>query len=205
MPASPNIESGQNFTYRFSVPHSGTYWAHPHVGLDTDYGLYLPSSSTTPASPSTTTPNGSWFSTTGRMESARVRNRSSPTFSPETAWVRWAIRDGQHAWHGWNEPRVGRNHAARHLGGPNSVESSALLGGDAGDVSYPYYLINGRIASAPTTFSAASRSACAYSHHQRGCGYRFSSRPCRSRDVRDPYGRFSGRTDRSRCASPRHG
>ena len=37
------------------------------------------------------------------------------------------------------------------LGG---VGSSALLGGAGGDISNPYYLINGRIPTAPTTFSA---------------------------------------------------
>ena len=31
---------------------------------------------------------------------------------------------------------------------------SALLGGDAGDVRYPYYLINGRVRTAPRTFTA---------------------------------------------------
>jgi FtsP/CotA-like multicopper oxidase with cupredoxin domain len=41
-PASPDIGAGESFTYQFSVPHSGTYWAHPHVGLQTDYGLYVP-------------------------------------------------------------------------------------------------------------------------------------------------------------------
>ena len=41
-PATPNIEAGNQFTYRFSVPHPGTYWAHPHTGLDADYWLYLP-------------------------------------------------------------------------------------------------------------------------------------------------------------------
>lgn len=39
MPASANIAPGVEFTYRFSVPDAGTYWAHPHIGLDTDYGL----------------------------------------------------------------------------------------------------------------------------------------------------------------------
>lgn len=34
------------------------------------------------------------------------------------------------------------------------VGKSELLGGDAGDVAYPYYLINGRIPEAPTTFNA---------------------------------------------------
>ena len=41
--------------------------------------------------------------------------------------------------------------------GPNPVLSgarSALLGGDAGDVRYPWYLINGRVRTAPRTFSA---------------------------------------------------
>jgi FtsP/CotA-like multicopper oxidase with cupredoxin domain len=32
--------------------------------------------------------------------------------------------------------------------------SSPLLGGDAGDVAYPYYLINGRVATAPATFTS---------------------------------------------------
>ena len=41
-PATPNIAAGQDFTYRFSVPNPGTYWAHPHVGLEDDTGLYLP-------------------------------------------------------------------------------------------------------------------------------------------------------------------
>jgi FtsP/CotA-like multicopper oxidase with cupredoxin domain len=36
----------------------------------------------------------------------------------------------------------------------SGVGKSALLGGDAGDISYPYYLINGRIPAAPTTFTA---------------------------------------------------
>src|SRR5437763_155858 len=36
----------------------------------------------------------------------------------------------------------------------NGGGSSDLLGGDAGDIDYPYYLINGRIPAAPTTFSA---------------------------------------------------
>jgi FtsP/CotA-like multicopper oxidase with cupredoxin domain len=35
-----------------------------------------------------------------------------------------------------------------------SGASSPLLGGDAGDVRYPYYLINGRVRTAPRTFTA---------------------------------------------------
>ena len=35
-----------------------------------------------------------------------------------------------------------------------SGAASPLLGGDAGDVRYPYYLINGRVRTAPRTFTA---------------------------------------------------
>src|SRR5207302_7649957 len=35
-----------------------------------------------------------------------------------------------------------------------NVGKSDLLGGDSGDIAYPYYLINGRIPTAPTTFNA---------------------------------------------------
>ena len=41
-PATPNIKPGNDFTYRFSAPHAGTYWAHPHTGVEADTGLYLP-------------------------------------------------------------------------------------------------------------------------------------------------------------------
>lgn len=37
--------------------------------------------------------------------------------------------------------------------GVGGVGASTLLGGDAGDISYPYYLANGRIPAAPTTFT----------------------------------------------------
>ena len=40
------------------------------------------------------------------------------------------------------------------MSGMSGVGRSELLGGDAGDVNYPYYLINGRIPAAPSTFTA---------------------------------------------------
>ena len=42
------VEPSARFTYRFTVPDAGTYWFHPHMGLELDRGLYArPSSSTT--------------------------------------------------------------------------------------------------------------------------------------------------------------
>ncbi|MDH4076460.1 MAG: multicopper oxidase family protein [Acidimicrobiia bacterium] len=36
------IEPGASFTYQFIVPDPGTYWFHPHMGLDLDRGMYAP-------------------------------------------------------------------------------------------------------------------------------------------------------------------
>ncbi|HTK11221.1 MAG TPA: multicopper oxidase family protein [Ktedonobacteraceae bacterium] len=36
----PPIPPGQSFTYEFVVPTAGTYWYHPHAGLQLDRGLY---------------------------------------------------------------------------------------------------------------------------------------------------------------------
>lgn len=37
-----DVAPGASFTYRFAVAHPGTYWFHPHSGLQLDRGLYAP-------------------------------------------------------------------------------------------------------------------------------------------------------------------
>ncbi|WP_205874773.1 multicopper oxidase family protein [Mycobacterium camsae] len=170
-PATPNIPAGQDFTYRFSVPNSGTYWAHPHTGLDSDKGLYLPfivddptdvgrydtewivvlddwtdgvgkspqqlydalinkpPAPESPVTPTTTTTTSSAEpSTTGRTPTGTTTSTSSSPTSPAG-------------------PMPG-------MPGMGEVGKSDLLGGDAGDIAYPYYLINGRVPEAATTFNA---------------------------------------------------
>jgi multicopper oxidase len=169
-PATPNIGAGQTFTYRFSVPNAGTYWAHPHTGLDADMGLYLPvivddpterghydtewivvlddwtdgvgkspqqlyddlrhggGAQNMPAMTPTTT---STTTTTTSTTPTTTTSRKSGTTSPSTS----------------GSPSTTPTAAGQ-------VGSSDLLGGDAGDIAYPYYLINGRIPAAPTTFNA---------------------------------------------------
>ncbi len=174
-PATPNIPAGQDFTYRFSVPNPGTYWGHPHTGLDEDTGLYLPvivddptesnydaewivvlddwtdgvgkspqqlyAELTSPNKPTTqnvpetttgTTPTSS-TSTTATTSTAPTTTTETTSTSPTT-------------------PASPTTPTAGMSGG--SVGRSDLLGGDAGDIAYPYYLINGRIPAAPTTFNA---------------------------------------------------
>ncbi|MDT0407177.1 multicopper oxidase domain-containing protein, partial [Streptomyces edwardsiae] len=36
------IAPGADYRYRFAVPHPGTYWVHPHSGVQQDRGLYAP-------------------------------------------------------------------------------------------------------------------------------------------------------------------
>ena len=38
----PLIPPGATFLYEFAVPDPGTFWFHPHAGLQLDRGLYAP-------------------------------------------------------------------------------------------------------------------------------------------------------------------
>ena len=172
-PATPNVNAGQDFTYRFSVPDPGTYWGHPHTGLDDDTGLYLPvivddpiesgydaewivilddwtdgvgkspqqlyTELTSPNKPTTATPTTTSTSTTTTETSSTTTTETSSTTPTETSSTTTT------------ETSSTTPTAETSAG---SVGRSDLLGGDAGDIAYPYYLINGRIPTAPTSFTA---------------------------------------------------
>lgn len=172
-PATSNIAAGQDFTYRFSVPNSGTYWAHPHTGLNADKGLYLPVIVDDPTEgnydaewivvlddwtdgvgkspqqlydeltnpnkppmsnmPMTTEPTSTTTTTTTTTTTSPTTSATPATSTATTTTT----------------PSTSMTETPR-----GSVSKSDLLGGDAGDIAYPYYLINGRIPAAPTTFNA---------------------------------------------------
>ncbi|MBI5340896.1 MAG: multicopper oxidase family protein [Mycolicibacterium rufum] len=140
-PASPNIDVGSNFTYRFSSPYPGTYWAHPHTGLDTDYGLYLPVIIDDPSEAARYDAEwivmlDDWTSGVGPSPDEIFKGlRSMSTAAHSTPGM----------------PDMGSTPGTPGGGGAGA---SDLLGGDGGDVSYPYYIINGRIPTAATTFTA---------------------------------------------------
>lgn len=184
-PATPNIEAGGDFTYRFSAPNSGTYWGHPHVGLEEDFGLYLPVivddptesnydaewivvmddwtdgvgkspqqlydelTGPRPSGPITagTTPTSS----TGTTSTTTSPTGTTGTTTPTTSTTSTTSTTGT------TTPTTGTTGTAPSAGMPGMPDgrgTSTLLGGDAGDIDYPYYLINGRIPAAPTTFNA---------------------------------------------------
>ena len=131
MPATPNIPAGASFTYTFSVPDPGTYWAHPHVGVEADTGLYLPIVVDDPKAPANY--DAEWIIMLDDWTSGVGK-------SPQQIFDD-LVKGGMGA--------MGGNGMGMGGGG-----GSKLLGGDPGDVIYPYYVINGRIPEAPTTFTA---------------------------------------------------
>ncbi|MFD8495807.1 multicopper oxidase family protein [Amycolatopsis sp. NPDC059657] len=125
------IASGATFTYQFVAGNPGTHWFHPHSGTQLDRGLYVPLIVEDPAEPGDYDQDwvivlDDWIDGTGR--------------TPDDVLA--TLRRGMGSMGGMMGSMSG-------MGG-----TSPLLGGDAGDLRYPYYLINGRIPAAPATFTA---------------------------------------------------
>jgi multicopper oxidase len=122
------VAAGDRFTYRFVADEAGTYWLHPHVGVQLDRGLYAPLVVEDPDEPGDydhdwTVVLDDWIDGTG--------------YTPDQVLA--ILRKGMMG--------------GRHMGGPMLMgATSKLLGGDAGDVKYPYYLLNGRLPTDPHTF-----------------------------------------------------
>lgn len=124
-----DIEPGDEFTYRFIVPDGGTYWFHPHHGLQLDRGLLVPLIVEDPADGIDADVEyvvmlDDWLDgadTTPEAELASLTNMSMGEM------------------------------------GSMTMATSPLLGGDAGDVTYAYHLINGRPIEDPLTFAPAPR------------------------------------------------
>ena len=122
-PATPDIGIGQTFTYDFTAANAGTYWAHPHTGLDADYGLYCPV----------------------LIDDPRERG------AYDAEWI--VVLDDWTDGVGRSPVQIFDDLSSEHMGHMSMSASSDLLG-DGGDVAYPLYLVNGRVPTAPTTFSA---------------------------------------------------
>ena len=121
------IGGGASFTYTFTAPDPGTYFFHPHSGVQLDRGLYAPLIIDDPAEPGGYDHEwvlvlDDWTDGVGK--------------SPDD------ILDDFKAENGTVGP--GMNH---DMSGMDGMGGSPL--GDVGDIDYPHYLINGRVPSAP--------------------------------------------------------
>jgi len=171
------IQAGGSFTYRYVVDEPGTYWYHPHIGLQFDHGLYGPLIVEDPHEPLSydedwtvvlddwldgvdgLTPEGV-FAALRHCMPGMDRSTATPSAAPPMSGVTTPGTS--------SAPPSANAMSGMPMGGspmpsigsmPGSSAilmdgTSPLLGGDAGDVKYPYYLINGRVPTAPVTLTS---------------------------------------------------
>ncbi|GAA4382762.1 multicopper oxidase family protein [Agromyces bauzanensis] len=131
-----SVAAGDELTYRFIAPDAGTYWFHPHVGTQLDRGLY----------------------------GALIIEDPNEPLAYDEEWVvifdDWL--DGVTATppevleelRGGMAPMEGMEGMVMPMGNMLMGTNSDLLGGDSGDVFYPHYLVNGRPARDPETYTS---------------------------------------------------
>ncbi|POX40585.1 copper oxidase [Streptomyces sp. Ru73] len=159
------VRPGASFAYRFTAAHPGTYWFHPHSGTQQDRGLYAPLIVEDPREPLAY--DKEWVVVLDDW----VDGVDGSTPDAVLAELRRGMGgmdhgDGGMDHGGMDHGDMGHDMAGMSMkaaakpsrgGGPSRMlmgATSTLLGGDAGDVAYPYYLVNGRTATDPQTFRA---------------------------------------------------
>ena len=122
------IAAGSSYLYEFTAPDPGTYFYHPHVGVQLDRGLYGPLIIDDPHEPGDydlewVVVLDDWVDGTGR------------TPDDVLADLTGTAGDGTGS-------MGGMDMGGMSIGGDPPFS-------DAGDVAYPHYLINGRVPTAP--------------------------------------------------------
>lgn len=129
------IKAGASFDYEFIAPDPGTYWFHPHVGVQLDRGLYGALIVEDPAEP-------------GGYEDEWVIILDDwldgVTATPDDVLDELSAGMGDMG---------GMGDMFMRMGNTLMGATSDLLGGDAGDVYYPLYLVNGKPPADPTQFT----------------------------------------------------
>ncbi len=124
----PEIAPGQSFRYEFVVPDAGTYYRHSHVGTQLDRGLYGPVIIEDPDEPARYDDElvvvlDDWIDGTGTTPDVVLANLK---------------KNGMAGMGDTPDPNGG-------------VTPTTPLGLDGGDVTYPYFLVNGRVPADPST------------------------------------------------------
>ena len=128
------IGAGTAFDYAFTAPDPGTYFYHPHSGVQLDRGLYGVLVIDDPREPGGYDVEwivvlDDWIDGTGT--------------TPDEVLKKLQARGAQSG---------GGMGGMGGMGGSGETMQSPVLGG-AGDIAYPHYLVNGRIAASPVTLS----------------------------------------------------
>ena len=135
------VKPETSYVYEFTAPDPGTYFFHPHVGVQLDRGLYAPLIIDDPNEPGGYDAEwvlvlDDWIDGTGT--------------TPEQVLEKLLANDSGSGGMGG---MGGMDHG--EMGGMNhGAMDEAEPWGDAGDVAYPYFLINGRPPADPETLNA---------------------------------------------------
>ncbi|MFF4548386.1 multicopper oxidase family protein [Streptomyces sp. NPDC001435] len=148
------VRAGRNFTYRFTADTAGTYFFHPHVGIQLDRGLYAPLIVEDPREPLSY--DEEWVIILDDW-------LDGVTGTPDDVFAELGhgmggmdMGDGMDMSSGTDG--MPSSPSASSSGGRMGMKymlmgaRSPLLGGDAGDVKYPYHLVNGRVPADPAIF-----------------------------------------------------
>jgi FtsP/CotA-like multicopper oxidase with cupredoxin domain len=164
------VRAGSTFTYSFIAPDPGTYFFHPHVGVQLDRGLYAPLIVEDPKEPQsyddewvvllddwvdgvTGTPDEVFDELKQGMGSTSGMDMGGSSASPSNS------DDGMGSMGGMDMGGSASPSASASASGGMSKKfmlmgaTSSLLGGDAGDVKYPHHLVNGRVATDPDVYT----------------------------------------------------
>ncbi|MBT2386548.1 multicopper oxidase family protein [Streptomyces sp. ISL-11] len=157
----PAIRPGASHDYRFTVAHPGTYWFHPHSGVQQDRGLYAPLIVEDPKEPLKY--DKEWVVVLDDWVDG-VDGSTPDAVLAELSRGMGGMDHGGSGGHGGHDMSkmggMSMGAAKPSPSGPAGPSrmmmgaTSPLLGGDAGDVAYPHYLVNGRTAADPETFEA---------------------------------------------------
>ena len=140
----PAVAAGAQQVYEFTAADPGTYWFHPHHGTQLDRGLYAPLIVEDPDEPLTY--DDEWIV---------VLDDWLDGVSGTPDEVFGELRQGMG---GDSASPGGHDMPGMDMGGMDMGKhvlmgaTSPLLGGDAGDVKYPHFLLNGRRATAPANY-----------------------------------------------------
>jgi FtsP/CotA-like multicopper oxidase with cupredoxin domain len=130
------VKTGGKFVYEFTAPDPGTYFFHPHVGVQLDRGLYAPMIIDDPGDPGGYDAEwilvlDDWIDGTGT--------------TPDEVFKK-LIADGG--------PANGGGMGGMDHGSMGGMSMGTGPWGDAGDITYPLFLINGKPPTDPDVLAA---------------------------------------------------
>lgn len=161
------VRAGSTFTYKFVADAPGTYFFHPHVGVQLDRGLYAPLIVEDPKE--ALAYDDEWVvllddwvdGVTGTPDEvfAEVRQGMGGTHTGDSGSSGSDGMEGHDMGSMNMDMGESASPSASASSGGGSMKfmlmgaESDLLGGDAGDVNYPHHLINGRVAADPDVYT----------------------------------------------------